>query len=111
MLDVTRPSPKAQPFKIFITENPDRFKRVHRCDNTIILGDLNLRGIQRCFNFLLDVFSLHNYVTFLTHQSGSTLDAVVTDLAPHEVRCSPPGPSWKLVSRGHPHEVGIQKAP
>ena len=87
-----RPPSQGTALLDFITENLDHLMRVHRCDNIIILGDLNPRGIQRSFNSLLDVFGLHNHVTFPTHRSGSTLDPVVTDMAPHEVRCSPLGP-------------------
>ena len=63
----------------------------HQCENVIILGDLNPPGIQRSFDSLLAVFSLHNHVTFPTHRSGSSLDPVLTDFPSHDVQCSPLG--------------------
>ncbi|MPC32059.1 hypothetical protein E2C01_025362 [Portunus trituberculatus] len=77
----------------YITTNLDRLMAAHRCDNVIIIGDLNPRGIQRFFDSLLAVFNLHNHVTFPMHRSGSILDPVLTDLPPHEVRCSHLGPA------------------
>ena len=87
-----RPPSQGTALLDYITTNLDRLMTVHRCDNVVIIGDLNPRGIQRTFDSLLTVFNLHNHVTFPTHRSGSILDPVVTDLPPHEVSCSPLGP-------------------
>ena len=76
----------------YLTNNIDSLLTTHHCDNIIIVGDLNPRGVQHAFNSLLDVFDLTNHVTFPTHRSGSILDPVITDLEAHEVKCSPLGP-------------------
>lgn len=63
-----------------------------QCDNMIIFGNLNPRGIQAAFDSPLVVFDLQNYVSFPTHRASSSLDSVMTDFPSHEVRCSPLGP-------------------
>lgn len=44
--------------------------------------------MREAFNTLMVVRDLHNYVTFPTHRSGSSLDPVVTDLPSDTIQCS-----------------------
>ena len=87
-----RPPSQGTGLTDYLMDNLDRLLTEHQCDSVIIVGDLNLRGIRQSFCSLLDVFDLHNHVTFPTHRSGSSPDAVVTDLPSHEVSCSSLGP-------------------
>ena len=73
----------------YLTVNLDSLMTASQCDRVIVIGDLNQRMVRDAFNSLLVVHDLHNYVTFPTHKSGSSLDPVVTDLPPHTVQCSP----------------------
>ena len=77
----------------YFTDNLNALMSANQCTNVIIAGDLNQRGIQNSFNSFLDVFNLRNHVTFSIHQSGSSLDPVVTDFPPDEVQCSSQGPA------------------
>ena len=87
-----RPPSQGPALTTYLSDNIDRLMSAHQCNNIIIIGDLNPRGIQAAFDSLLAVFDLQNHVTFPTHRSGSSLDPVVTDFPSHEVRCSPLGP-------------------
>ena len=87
-----RPPSQGTALLAYLADNIDQLMAAHQCNNIIILGDLNPRGIQASFDSFLAVFGLQNHVTFPTHRSGSSLDPVVTDFSPHEVKCSPLGP-------------------
>ncbi|MPC81366.1 hypothetical protein E2C01_075978 [Portunus trituberculatus] len=87
-----RPPSQGTALVDYITTNFDRLMTTHHCDNVIIIGDLNPRGIQKSFDSLLTVHNLHNNVSFPTHGSGSILDPVIADLPPQEVCCYPLGP-------------------
>ena len=73
----------------YLIENIDSMMVANQCSNVMIIGDLNQNSVKNAFNTLLVVHDLKNYVTFPTHNSGSSLDPVVTDLPPHSVQCSP----------------------
>ncbi|XP_045133977.1 uncharacterized protein LOC123517690 [Portunus trituberculatus] len=60
----------------------------NKCENVIIIGDLNQNTVSEAFNTLMVVHDLHNYITFPTHRSGSSFDPVVTDLPSDTIQCS-----------------------
>ncbi|XP_045115988.1 uncharacterized protein LOC123507079 [Portunus trituberculatus] len=73
----------------YLTLNLDSLMTASQCDSVIVIGDLNQHTVRDAFNSLLVVHDMHNYVTFPTHKSGSSLDPVVTDLPFHTVQCFP----------------------
>ncbi|XP_045117635.1 uncharacterized protein LOC123508165 [Portunus trituberculatus] len=73
----------------YLTLNLDSLMTASQCDSVIVIGDLNQHTVRDAFNSLLVVHDMHNYVTFPTHKSGSSLDPVVTDLPSHTVQCFP----------------------
>lgn len=73
----------------YLTVSLDTLMVENQCDNVLIIGDLNLSTAREAFNTLLVVYDVHNYVTFPTHRSGSSLDPVITDLPSSTVRCCP----------------------
>ena len=73
----------------YLTGNIDTMMTANQCESVVVLGDLNQHLVQDAFNTLLVVHNLHNYVTFPTHRSGSSLDPVVTDLPHHSIQCFP----------------------
>ncbi|XP_042858570.1 uncharacterized protein LOC122244672 [Penaeus japonicus] len=75
----------------FLMENLDRLMTSNNCQHVLVIGDLNQNRIQTAFDTLLAVYDLNNHVDFPTHQSGSSLDPVVTDLPPHLISCAPLG--------------------
>lgn len=72
----------------YLTANIDALMVANRCENIMIIGDLNQNTVREAFTSLTVVHDLHNHVTFPTHISGSSLDPVVTDLPPNTVQCS-----------------------
>ena len=71
----------------YLTVNLDSMLSASQCESVLIIGDLNQHIVRDAFNTLLVVHDLHNFVTFPTHISGSSLDPVVSDLPPSTVQC------------------------
>ena len=64
----------------FLSNNIDALLIRYNCSNIILLGDWNQHLVQDAFDELLSMHSLHNHVDFPTHQSGSSLDPVISDI-------------------------------
>ena len=75
----------------FLQIHLDNLLQQYSCNHTIIVGDLNQHLVARTFEELLTVYGLKNHVTFPTHNSGSSLDPVISDLPEEIVTCSPLG--------------------
>lgn len=63
----------------YLRDNLDTLMMQHGCTNVLIAGDLNHHLVQRSFDELLLVHDLCNHVDFPTHESGSSLDSVLSD--------------------------------
>ena len=72
----------------FIRENLDSLIQKWKTKNVIIIGDLNPRSVQGCFNEFLHSLNLTNHVKFPTHIAGSMLDPVISDITPSNISCS-----------------------
>ena len=75
----------------FLQTHLDTLLQRHSCTHAIIVGDLNQNLVRRVFDELLTVHGLTNHVTFATHNSGSSLDPVISDLPEGVVTCRPLG--------------------
>ncbi|XP_050721117.1 uncharacterized protein LOC127000986 [Eriocheir sinensis] len=75
----------------FLHTNLDQLMQQHSCSHILIVGDLNQHLVARVFDDLLTVHGLTNHVTFPTHNSGSSLDPVISDLPEDIVTCRPLG--------------------
>ena len=75
----------------YLHHNLDNLMLQHTCKHLLIVGDMNQNLVMRPFEDLLTVFGLTNHVDFPTHNSGSSLDPVVTDLPESLVHCQPLG--------------------
>lgn len=75
----------------FLHTNLDQLLQQHSCSHILIVGDLNQHLVARVFDDLLTVHGLTNHVTFPTHNSGSFLDPVISDLPEGIVTCRPLG--------------------
>ena len=71
----------------FLTDQLDALMDSHRCQNTVIVGDLNHNLVNRAFTELTVVHGLTNHVNFATHIHGASLDPVLTDLPGDSVHC------------------------
>lgn len=75
----------------YIHHNLDSLLYEYSCKHLIIVGDMNQNLVMRSFEELLTVFGLTNHVDFPTHDMGSSLDPVITDLPDSLVCCRPLG--------------------
>ena len=83
------PSSQGTTLLDFLTVNLGSMMTSSECEKVIILGDLNQNTVRDTINTLRVVHDLHNFVTFLTHITGSSLDSVVFDLPHKTAQCSP----------------------
>ncbi len=72
----------------FLTEHLDTLMTTHRCQHTVVLGDLNQHLVNRAFTELAVVHGLTNHVHFATHMRGASLDPVLSDLPGDSVLCT-----------------------
>ena len=75
----------------FLHHNLDNLLHLYSCKHLIIVGDMNQNQIRGHFEDFLTIYGLTNHVTFPTHDSGSSLDPVITDFPDSIVHCSPLG--------------------
>ena len=75
----------------FLQQNLDSLLIKHSCEHIVIVGDLNQHLVARSFEDLITTHGLANHVDFPTHDSGSSLDPVITDLPDSIVSCRPLG--------------------
>ena len=75
----------------YLQENLDRLLIEHSCKHIVIVGDLNQHLVARSFENLITIHGLTNHVDFPTHDSGSSLDPVITDLPDSIISCRPLG--------------------
>lgn len=73
----------------YLQESIDTMMTASRCENVLIVRDLNPSSVKLTFNVLLITHDLHKYVTFQTHASRSSLDPMVTDLPPQSIQRFP----------------------
>ena len=73
----------------FLLNNLDSLMIQNNCSNVMLLGDWNQHLVQDTFDELLVVYDLHNHVDFPTHQAGSSLDPVISDLPDLLESCEP----------------------
>lgn len=64
----------------YLHTNLDNLMLYYNCSNVILLGDWNQHLVQNAFDTFLTVYELHNHVDFPTHDSGSSLDPVISDI-------------------------------
>ena len=71
----------------YLKQNLDALLGMHSCKHLAIVGDMNQNLIMGPFEEFLSIFGLYNHVTFPTHDSGSSLDPVITDIPEALVHC------------------------
>ena len=75
----------------FLHHNLDGLLYEYSCKHLVIVGDMNQNQIAVPFEDFLNIFGLINHVNFPTHDSGSSLDPVITDFSDSLVYCCPLG--------------------
>ena len=75
----------------FLQQNLDNLLIENSCNKLIIVGDLNQYLVRHAFEEFLNTHGLINHVDFPTHDSGSSLDPVITDFADPLILCQPLG--------------------
>ena len=73
----------------FLQQNLDNLLYEHSCKHLVVVGDMNQHLVMRSFEDLLTTYGLTNHVNFPTHDSGSSLDPVITDIDESLVSCRP----------------------